>query len=118
MVYMKTEQMLEKLSRFNPTSRQEVTWAWCLKKRQSRKILKTSEKACRIVPGLTVTVIPEPISWYPNAKDPFTGDPILIPAWRRVWWGLRWSGYECHIIGEARQIQTYLRTMKDLLNAD
>lgn len=118
MVNMRTEKMLEQLSRVRPNSRQVVTWAWCLRIPQSNKILEASVEACKAVPGVTVTVIPEPISWYPNAVDPANGDPILIHPLRRWWWGLWYSGYECQIRGEAREIQDYLRLMRDMLHAD
>ena len=118
MVNMGTENMLEQLSRRSPDSQQTVQWAWCLHKWDSRKILKVSEKACEAVPGLTVLIIPEPISWFDRAIDPYTGGPVLVPAWRRRLWGLYWSGYTCQIRGTARQLQDYLRLMRDGLDAN
>lgn len=111
------ERTMEQLSRGRMDRLARVELDWCLPNRDSDRLLDASEEACKAFPQLTIAVIPEPFSWYPDTEDEF-GDPVLVPRWKRWWYGLWWSGYTLSIYGPARDIQDYLRLLQRILEGE
>lgn len=111
------QEIMERLSRGRGDRLTRTTLGWCLKKSESQQVLKASEHACKAFPHLTIAVVPEPLSWYPNYLDTW-GDPVAIDRIRRWWWGLWFEGYELSIYGPARDIQDYLRLLNRLLEGE